>query len=86
MNYRHANGCDCQECCKVDAYHEALAQDVETFIERQSYEWKREQCDMYRTENRLRGWKRRERFSAWLRDRVEDQLIAADRRANEDWC
>lgn len=55
---------------------------IDDFIAKQSYAWLRDMCDSYRIQNRLRGWRRVNRFSAWLRDRVEEQLIIADDRAN----
>lgn len=58
---------------------------IDAFIEQQPYSWLKEQCDMFRRLNRLRGYRRREKFSAWLRERVEDQLIASDERTNREF-
>lgn len=58
---------------------------IDAFIEQQPYSWIRDQCDMFRRLNRMRGYRRRERFSAWLRERVEDQLIAKDYEHNRSW-
>lgn len=68
---------------------------VANAIAAMSYSDLREHCDVFRRENLRRGRRQlrydflrgehNERFSQWLRDTVEDQLIAADERANASY-
>lgn len=58
---------------------------IDDFIAEQPYSWLREQCELFQSQNRLRGWRRTRLFSTWLRDMVEDQLIVDDYRTSQGY-
>lgn len=92
---RHGRGCDCAHCGDVEAANERAEAAADDYIEAQPYEWKREQCEIFRREKAARtttlvrfDFKRghhAERFSEWLRDRVADMLREFDDRAAAGW-